>query len=69
MEHLVLAAAEQGLGTCWIGWFDEGKAKKALGVPDGIRVVATTPLGYPEEEPEARPRKPLEEIVRKDRWG
>ncbi len=69
MEHLVLAAAEQGLGTCWIGWFDEAKAKKALGVPDGIRVVATTPLGYPDEEPEARSRKPLEEIVRKDRWG
>jgi len=69
MEHLVLAAAEQGLGTCWIGWFDEAKAKKALGVPDGIRVVAATPLGYPDEEPEARPRKSLEEIVRKDRWG
>jgi nitroreductase len=69
MEHLVLAAAEQGLGTCWIGWFDENKARKALGVPEGIRVVASTPLGYPDEEPEARPRKSLAEIVRKDQWA
>jgi len=69
MEHLVLAASEQGLGTCWIGWFDEKKAKKALGVPDALRVVAATPLGYPDEEPDARPRKALSEIVRKDRWS
>jgi nitroreductase len=68
MEHLVLAAAEEGLGTCWIGWFDERKARKALGVPDNIRVVATTPLGYPDENPPARPRKSLGEIVRKNRW-
>ena len=68
MEHLVLAAAEEGLGTCWIGWFDERKARKALGVPDNIRVVATTPLGYPDEDPPARPRKSLGEMVRKNRW-
>jgi nitroreductase len=69
MEHLVLAAAEQGLGTCWIGWFDERKARRALGVPKGIRVVATTPLGYPDEDPAARPRRSLGEIVSRDRWG
>src|SRR5574340_646372 len=68
MEHLVLAAAEQGLGTCWIGWFDEKKARQALGVPDGIRVVATTPLGFPDEQPDPRPRKPMSEIVRENRW-
>jgi len=68
MEHLVLAAAEQELGTCWIGWFDEKKARKALGVPEAIRVVAVTPLGYPDEEPEARPRKSLAEIIRRDQW-
>lgn len=63
MEHLILAASEQGLGTCWIGWFDEETVKKALGVPKGIRVVATTPLGYPDESPGPRPRKKLEEIM------
>ena len=62
MEHLILAAADKGLGTCWIGAFDEDVAKKALGVPDNIRVVASTPLGYPDESPAPRPRKPLEEL-------
>jgi nitroreductase len=69
MEHLVLAAAEQGLGTCWIGWFDEEKARKALGVPEGVRIVASTPLGYPNEDPGPRPRKSLAELVHHDRWG
>ena len=68
-EHFVLQAAELGLGTCWIGWFDEEKARQALGVPEGIRIVASTPLGYPDESPEARPRKSMIEIVHRDRWG
>ncbi len=68
MEHLVLAAAEQGLGTCWVGWFNEDRARAALGVPDGVRVVASTPLGFPNEEPAARPRKSLAELVRVNRW-
>jgi len=63
MEHLILAATERGLGTCWIGWFDEETAKKALGVPDNIRLVATTPLGYPDESPKPRGRKELREIT------
>ena len=55
MEHLILAAAEQGLGTCWIGGgFDESIVKEALGVPKEIRVVALTPLGYLDEVPEPR---------------
>jgi len=68
MEHVVLAAVEQGLGTCWIGWFDEEKARAALGVPATVRVVASTPLGFPSEEPAARPRKSLAELVRTNRW-
>ena len=63
MEHLILAAADRGLGTCWIGWFKEDVAKRALGVPENIRVVAFTPLGYPDETPSPRPRKALSEIV------
>jgi nitroreductase len=63
MEHVVLAAADRGLGTCWIGAFNEDAAKKALGVPENIRVVASTPLGYPDESPGPRPRKPLEETM------
>ncbi|MBD3183473.1 nitroreductase [Candidatus Poribacteria bacterium] len=63
MEHLILAAANKGLGTCWIGAFDEKAAAKALGVPDNIRVVASTPLGYPAEEPSQRPRRKLEDVM------
>lgn len=69
MEHLILAAAEQGLGTCWIGGgFDENVVKEALGIPEEIRVVALTPLGYPDESTEPRPRKTLEEITSINYW-
>ena len=68
MEHLILAAADRGLGTCWIGAFDEDTAKKALGVPDNIRVVASTPLGYPDESPDPRPRRSLEEVMCADKY-
>jgi len=69
MEHLILAATERGLGTCWIGAFDEQKAREVLGVPANIRVVATTPLGFPAESPEARLRKSLSEIVCYNRYS
>ena len=69
MEHLILAATERGLGTCWVGWFDEAKVKEALGIPENLRVVASTPLGYPDEAPPARSRKSLEEIVSYNRYG
>ena len=69
MEHLMLAAAEQGLGTCWIGGgFDETIVKEALGVPNEVRVVALTPLGYPDEVTEPRPRKPLDKIISRNHW-
>ena len=63
MEHLILAAADKELGTCWIGAFDEAAAKKALDVPDDIRVVALTPLGQPDESPTPRPRRSLAEVM------
>jgi len=69
MEHLMLAAAEQGLGTCWMGGgFDEAVVKEALNIPKEIRVVALTPLGYPDESPGPRPRRSLEEITSRNRW-
>ena len=68
MEHLILAAADKGLGTCWIGAFDEDIAKKALNVPDNIRVVALTPLGYPDEVPAPRPRKSMAETMCSDKY-
>jgi len=69
MEHMVLAAAEQGLGTCWIGGqFDEATVKAELGVPDDARVVALLPVGYPAEAPDAKTRKPMDEIVSHEKW-
>jgi nitroreductase len=69
MEHLVLAATDRGLGTCWIGAFDEEVAKSALGVPENIRIVASTPLGYPDQEPGPRKRRALDEIVCYDKYS
>lgn len=63
VSYMMLEAYEQGLGTCWIGHFDEGEVKKILDIPDKVRVVAMTPLGYPAESPASRPRKSLDEIV------
>jgi len=69
MEHLVLAAAAEGLGTCWIGVFDENIVKSALAIPAGWRVVAMTPLGYPAQESGPRPRKKTNEIVFREKWN
>lgn len=68
MEHLVLAACNEGLGTCWLGLFNEEKVRSALKMPDSWRVVAMTPLGYPDQDPKPRPRKTLKEIVCYNKW-
>jgi len=50
MEHLILAATDLGLGTCWVGIFDEPILKAALEIPDTLKIVALTPLGYPADK-------------------
>ena len=67
-SYMILEAYEQGLGTCWLGSFDEERVKEILGIPEGVRVVAMTPLGYSDESPEAKPRKQIEEIVSYDKY-
>jgi nitroreductase len=71
LDHMTLAAAELGLGTCWIGAFDPAAAREILGLPDGVELVGLTPLGFPDVEPNprARSRRPLGETVMKERWG
>lgn len=61
--YMILEAYELGLGTCWLGAFQEDKVKKILGIPEDVRVVAVTPLGYPEVMPRPTTRKSLIEIV------
>ena len=68
MDHIILAAADEGLGTCWICNFDERRAKEILGIPRDVRVIAMTPLGFPAVEPRPFVRKPLEELLRRERW-
>lgn len=62
-EHLVLAAANEGLGTCWVCAFDQEAMHTALELDPDWEVVVVSPLGYPEESPEAHGRKAVSEIV------
>jgi len=64
MDHLILAATAEGLGTCWIGAFKPEPVRRLLDVPADLEVLALTPLGYPDESPEARPRKAPEDLVK-----
>ena len=68
--HLILAARAEGLGTCWIGDFDNNKLRELLGIPDDVNVVAVSPLGYPREGRFAKPgvRKTLSEITSVDKY-
>jgi nitroreductase len=69
LQTLVLAATAEGLGTCWIGAFDEKKAKEALNVPKNVRVVAMTPIGYSAEvKLPVTERKLLTELIHYNKW-
>ena len=61
--YMILQAYESGLGTCWIGAFNEDETKKVLGVPGDVRIVAMTPLGYPDQPSSRKFRKSLDQIV------
>lgn len=70
MEHMVLKATELGLGTCWIGWFDETPVKDILSIPNKIKVSALLAVGYPKEAPgKTRKRKSAEKIAFLEKWG
>jgi nitroreductase len=68
LDHVMLAAAAEGLGTCWIGSFKEERISEAIGAPPEAKVVALTPLGYPAEEAERTDRKNLTELVSYNRY-
>lgn len=64
-SYMMLQAYELGLGSCWIGAYDEQAVKDILNIPEGVRIVSIFPIGYPDEDPNPRPRprKTIEEIV------
>ena len=68
MDHMVLAAADLGLGTCWIAAFDPAAAREVLGIPADVEPVLFTPLGYPADRLGPKERRPLAELVRYERW-
>ncbi len=69
VDHMTLQAVEEGLGTCWIGAFDEKKVKEILNIPDSVRVVQLLTLGYPSAKPRPTSRKNLDEIVMREKWN
>ena len=63
VDHMTLAAADEGLGTCWIGAFSQEEARAVLGVPDNCKIVTLLPLGFPRQDRREKIRKSLDEIV------
>ena len=68
MDHLILAAADQGLGTCWIANFNLAATRQVLKLPDEVEPIIFTPLGYPADQPGVKERKPLSALVRYEGW-
>ena len=63
IENLMLQTTELGLGSCWVGSFDEDKIKEILTIPDYLKPIAVIPIGFPAEKPEAPPRAKKEEVI------
>jgi nitroreductase len=68
MDHLILEAANQGLGTCWVAAFNPEAARQILKLPDEIEPMIFTPLGYPADTPGPKKRKPISDLVRYEYW-
>jgi nitroreductase len=68
IDHLILAATNLGLGTCWIAAFNTEAARRVLQLPNDAEPVIFTPLGYPADVPGPKVRKPLGELVRYEHW-
>lgn len=71
LDHLTLKAAEEGLGTCWIGAFNQEEAKEILKIPEEYEIVALMPIGYPKRplKKEKKNRKNLEEVISYDSFS
>ncbi|WP_443660920.1 nitroreductase family protein [Clostridium algidicarnis] len=68
MEHLILAATNEGYGTCWIGSFDEETVSKVLNIPENFKVVAMTPIGETDENDEHYPPKDISKHIYYNSW-
>ncbi len=68
MDHITLAAADLGLGTCWIGAFDPLATREILGLPPEVEPIAFTPVGYPNDQRKEKTRKAIDELVCYEHW-
>lgn len=68
VDHMTLAAVEEGLGTCWIGAFSQEKVKEILEIPQQYKVAILFPLGFPADEPKEKVRKEIEDLVSFDKF-
>jgi nitroreductase len=67
-QNMLLAAHANGYGACWVGGFNEKEVQKLLGLPERFRVVSLIPIGKPAENPDVPERRPLQDIVRWEKW-
>ena len=69
LDHISLAAIEHGLGTCWIGAFNEEEVKEILGIPEDVRAVELMLIGYPAHQSvKEKNRLPIDKIIKYDNW-
>ncbi len=69
IDHMTLAAVAEGLGTCWIGHFDQDAGRKVLGVPDTMEIIQLLLIGYPASPRPESKRKSIDEVVRWERFS
>ena len=69
MDHLILAATDRGLGTCWVAAFDPVAAREILKLPSGVEPIDFTPLGYAADYAGTKLRRPLTELVYYEKWS
>jgi len=68
IENIMLTAASLGLGSCWIGAFKEAEIRKVIEAPSHLKPVALLPIGFPNESPKPRDRRPINEILHKEKF-
>ena len=68
MDHLVLAATDLGLGTCWVGAFNPDSACKIVGIPVDAKPIVFVTVGYANDRARPKVRKPIDELVRYEYW-
>ncbi len=69
LQQLILAATNEGLGTCWIGFFEEEKTKQVLNLPEKMRIVGMTPLGYSKYSPREIERQSIDKTVYRNKYS